>query len=253
MGISREELKSQAKITIRETKPSPILVSVVYTAILVLFSILLYRILGIDHLGSEEYIEIVEQLVSDGDFHHVLDQYLDFSTQAILLQLAIRVVSVIVSAGFSIYCLRISRKIESSVGTLLDGFGMILKILGITILQSVFIFLWSLLFVFPGIIALYRYSQALYLQLDHPDWSPLECIRTSKQMMRGRKMELFVLEVSFILWSLLAGLSYIGIFISIWLYIYKELTLVNYYNTLLKNLSMQCDQDKNSDTWINHN
>ena len=236
MGISRQELKLQAKLTIRETKPNPLMVALVYTLILILFNYLQSRLLGGGSMTYDELYSLVEKALASGNtqaYYSVMSKYFDFSTQAMLLRLAIRVVTALVGAGFSLYCLRIARGVPSGIGTLLDGFGMIGKILAVLILQYVFIALWSLLLFIPGIVAAYRYRQALYLQLDHPDWSAMECIRTSKQMMHGRKWELFVLDLSFILWVFLTGFSVIGILVSIWLYIYQELTFVNYYNAIL--------------------
>ena len=79
--------------------------------------------------------------------------------------------------------------------------------------QELFTFLWSLLFVIPGIIKSYAYSQAMYILADNPDIGALEALRRSEEMMRGHKLDLFLLDLSFIGWHLLAlvtfGLSYI--------------------------------------------
>ena len=229
LGISRQQLKSQAKVIMQETKPSPILFSALYVVILLLFSFLRRRLTG---FGSLTYDQLYHIMENSADMEQFLNRFL-ITPQAGILLFGIWIVTTVISAGFSIYALRVSRKIPSGFGTILDGFGLTLKILGLVILRSIFIGLWSMLLVIPGIVASYRYRQALYLQLDHPDWSPLACIRTSKQMMRGRKMDLFVLDLSFVLWILLTGIAYIGILVSIWVYIYTELTYVQYYNSLL--------------------
>jgi len=113
-----------------------------------------------------------------------------------------------------------------------DHFG---KALSIAVLQTVFIFLWSLLLVIPGIIAAYRYSQAYYIMYDHPEYSAMRCLKESSRMMRGWKWKLFVLELSFIGWNLLNGLieafCYIG-FLSIYIQPYTGLAHANFYNFL---------------------
>ena len=80
-------------------------------------------------------------------------------------------------------------------------------------LQGLFTFLWSLLLFIPGIIKSYAYSQAMFILDDHPAIGAREALRRSEELMKGHKMELFVLELSFIGWHLLAlvtfGLSYI--------------------------------------------
>lgn len=102
--------------------------------------------------------------------------------------------------------------------------------LWLAILQGLFVFLWSLLLVVPGIIAAYRYRQALYLLLDHPEKSAWQCLRESAAVMRGHKWELFVLDLSFLGWMLLSALFAP---VSIWLDPYRAITNANYYNRLV--------------------
>lgn len=75
-------------------------------------------------------------------------------------------------------------------------------------LKKLFIFLWSLLLVVPGIIKMYSYGMAAYLQQKQPgkDWK--ECLDESKKMMDGHKMQLFCLDLSFIGWYLLGALCF---------------------------------------------
>lgn len=81
------------------------------------------------------------------------------------------------------------------------------------LLMNIFTFLWSLLFVIPGIIATYSYSMAPYLMAKDPTLSPIAAIRMSKELMRGKKMDLFILQLSFIGWSILclftSGIGYL--------------------------------------------
>ncbi len=71
-------------------------------------------------------------------------------------------------------------------------------------LVQLFISLWCLLLIVPGIIMAYAYSMAIYVSNDHPELSSMEAIRRSKELMRGHKWDLFVLDLSFIGWILLA-------------------------------------------------
>ncbi|NLG24691.1 MAG: DUF975 family protein [Clostridiales bacterium] len=88
-----------------------------------------------------------------------------------------------------------------------------LKACGLHLMIALRIFLWTLLFIVPGIIAIYRYAMAPYVMAQDPDLSILEAIRQSAAMMRGRKARLFCLEFSFIGWSLLCiptlGIGYL--------------------------------------------
>lgn len=75
----------------------------------------------------------------------------------------------------------------------------------IGLMTSLFTFLWSLLFVIPGIIASYRYAMAPFILAEHPEMQAGEAITASKEMMQGNKFRLFCLELSFIGWSLLCA------------------------------------------------
>ena len=124
--------------------------------------------------------------------------------------------------------LNVIRMRPAGIGNLFDGFTIFLRALVLRILMGIFIFLWSLLFIIPGIIAAYRYRMATYLLIDHPEMSPLDCIRASKEMMRGHKGELFVLDLSFIGWAILCIIP----FVAVWVSPYMEVTYCNYYQAL---------------------
>ena len=98
------------------------------------------------------------------------------------------------------------------------------------VLISVFTTLWTLLFIIPGIIAAYSYTMAPYILLEHPELSAKEAIGYSKQMMKGHKFELFVLQLSFILWALL-GIVTFGI---AYIYVgpYITLTTTDFYHNI---------------------
>ena len=74
-------------------------------------------------------------------------------------------------------------------------------------MTSLLTFLWSLLFIVPGIIASYRYALAPYLMAENPDMGVMEAIARSKELMNGSKWRLFCLQLSFIGWSLLCVLT----------------------------------------------
>ena len=76
----------------------------------------------------------------------------------------------------------------------------------IGLMTSLFTFLWSLLFVIPGIVKAYAYSMAYYIKLDHPDYGWNACITASRQLMDGHKWEKFVLDLSFLGWIIVGSL-----------------------------------------------
>ena len=86
----------------------------------------------------------------------------------------------------------------------------------ISLLTGIFTMLWALLLIVPGFIAAYKYRLALYLLIDRPDLSPMQCILESKRLMSGHKARLFELDISFLLWYLLMCLPVIGYAVQVW-------------------------------------
>ena len=108
--------------------------------------------------------------------------------------------------GLAMFTLAFLRKKETDCGYIFEGFGIFGKTFILYLLYTVKIFLWSMLFVIPGIVATFRYSQAFYLQVDHHDWKASQCINESKILMVGNKGKLFYLNLTFIGWYFLANL-----------------------------------------------
>ena len=98
------------------------------------------------------------------------------------------------------------------------------------LLMLVYVFLWSLLLLIPGIIKSYAYSQAYFILAENKGMSAREALRRSEQMMNGRKMDFFILSLSFIGWSLLGALTF-GI-AYIWILPYMQATYANFYNSI---------------------
>ena len=112
----------------------------------------------------------------------------------------------ILAAGFAFYCMDIRRRERSEYAVLFDGFSFTGKIIALNIVINLFVFLWSMLFVFPGFIAHYRYSFALYNLYENPDMDIMEALNLSKRQTQGYKMELFKLDLSYMGWILLSML-----------------------------------------------
>lgn len=74
-------------------------------------------------------------------------------------------------------------------------------------LRGLYTMLWSLLFIIPGIIKGYAYAMTPFILAEHPELTASRAIELSEQMMDGHKAELFILELSFIGWALLAALT----------------------------------------------
>ena len=77
----------------------------------------------------------------------------------------------------------------------------------LNLLTAIYVALWSLLLIIPGIVKSYSYAMAPFIMAEHPEMNANECITASREMMHGHKMELFFLDLSFIGWILLSILT----------------------------------------------
>lgn len=120
-------------------------------------------------------------------------------------------------------------------GLLLNAFKLNYKSTVLTMfLRGLYTFLWTLLFIIPGIIKSYEYYMVPYILADHPEMSHQEVFALSKKMMDGEKWNTFVLELSFIGWQLLNGLT-IGILGLFYVNPYVHATHAELYLTLKRN------------------
>ncbi len=97
--------------------------------------------------------------------------------------------------------------------------------------MALFYSLWYLLFIIPGIIAIYSYSLTFFIMADEPHLSALEAIAKSKKMMRGRKAQLFWLQLRFTGWHYVAGFS--GGVGYLWLGPYMATTTASFYESIM--------------------
>ncbi len=104
------------------------------------------------------------------------------------------------------------------------------------LMTSIFVALWTLLFIVPGIVKSYAYSMAYFISLDNPDWDWKQCIDESQRITQGHKGELFVLDLSFIGWYFVGSLC-LGIG-TLWVAPYHMTAKANYYEILKNNAAV---------------
>lgn len=100
--------------------------------------------------------------------------------------------------------------------------------------RDIKVILWSLLFIIPGIVKSYEYRMIPYLLAENPELTEEEAFRYSRQMMYEQKLETFVLDLSFIGWDLLSGIT-VGIVGLFYVQPYANLTNAALYDTLSTN------------------
>ena len=109
--------------------------------------------------------------------------------------------------GFALCIVRNYHYQKVEVGNLFDGFSNFVHNMILTLLQGLYILLWSLLLFIPGIIKTYSYSMAYFVSIDNPHLNPDQCITRSREIMNGHKWRLFCLDLSYIGWLLLCCLT----------------------------------------------
>jgi uncharacterized membrane protein len=103
------------------------------------------------------------------------------------------------------YFTALNKKQKPTVGTAFTDFGKdFAGNVGAYTLETLYTFLWSLLFVIPGIIKSYAYSMTMFLKSKNPEMKAAEALDLSQKIMNGRKAKLFCLDISFIGWMLLS-------------------------------------------------
>lgn len=209
-----KDLKVKARSFLSHARPSPLFVGIVAAGVIVGLQQLEQYVTGYAK-RYESMMSAYEAYMSNGDMEALLNaaqgSQMSFVQGAlsVLLQLMVLMVTV----GVIIYAFSVIRYRQGSYGNLLDGLPVLMCVLVYQLLSGLFIFLWSLLLVVPGIMAAYSYRMGLYLLLDHPELTPGQCLKLSRKMMQGHRMELFLLDVSFLGWT--AGLYVVSMGMSV--------------------------------------
>lgn len=128
---------------------------------------------------------------------------------------------------------------DVNINKLFTGFTTkdFLPIIKTQLLSMFYIFLWTLLFIIPGFIKAYQYRYVHYILSEDSSLSSKEILRKSKEMTKGHKWNIFVLDLSFILWDLLALITFgiSGYFVAP----YAEATNARLYTVLKDRSDMQ--------------
>ena len=231
MEINRTELKAQARQAMRATTPRFWVITLVYILLTTGVSLLLSLIFAFIPANSES----------------------GFSSASLFLSILQYLFTAVIGFGYTLWALWASRRMNPGLGALTQGFSISGRVILMEVLIAVRMFCWLLLVVaaflflmtftplymlaasFPLAFELFyllifaaalaimlRYALAPYLLADHPDDGPAIAIRRSVEYMRGWKMTLFKVELSFFgwlaLWMLLlvavqaAALWYFGFF-----------------------------------------
>lgn len=134
--------------------------------------------------------------------------------------------------GWIGFVLALSRNQNPKFEQIFGGFNRFGTALAAYLLVLLFIILWTLLLVIPGIMAALSYSQMFYILSEDPSIGAMDAIKKSKEMMYGNRWKLFCLGLRFIGWLLLCILT-LGIGF-IWLAPYMAVSMAKFYDDLVR-------------------
>ena len=261
--IDRKELKAAARETIRQTRPHAVWVTLAVTA-----ALLIVQGLSLSLNGDLEAYRATYESILAGKPEFVMPSGA-VSLPGWLLTVALDVMGMVLSVGYSLYILRLSRHKNPSFGDVFDAFGVFLRAVWISILRSVVISLWSFVYAVPAALfaatmdpvvaaviclpllipmfmAAYSYRLAVFIMLDEPAYSCGQCMALSRMAMNGRKWELFRLDLSFLGWILLSIVPFVGLYVEP----YMGVTAAGWYDRVMpgfrEDLQRQMQQRRDS-------
>lgn len=149
-------------------------------------------------LSTEAAYELPPELISI---------FLTLTSVASLLSFAAFIIGGVVQLGYARFLLKQHDGQELTIKDLFSQFDRFGTGFAQAFLRGLYIILWSLLLIIPGIVKSLSYSMTPFLLADHPEMTARQAIDASKEMMDDHKMDLFILELTFIGWTLLSALT----------------------------------------------
>ena len=223
--------KSAAELIKRGGKPV-LTAGLLYIIISLTLSLLSPELFGSGMTQAE--LERMLQLYESGSVYELSDMLNRFlpTPRAYYINLAVSLFMMVLSAGYTIFLFNVKRGGKYELGNLFDAFAVFPRIIIIGILRTMLMSFGMSLFIIPGIAIAYMYSQAIYILLNHPEKSALQCMRESRILMRGHKLERLSLDLSLLGWILLVAVPLVGYIIELWTLPYLGLVKIMYYDKL---------------------
>lgn len=181
MLLDRVSLKNEAKGILRGARVSPYLFTLLFMGISLVLT------------AVSDFVSFDEDMVhniyySTGVDLSFLVLHRAFPAALVtFVSILVSLLSVLLNAGYYRYHLAVRRGEEVPYLGLFDGFSFAGKLILLALVQYIFIFLWTLLFIIPGFIAAYRYRFAVYNLCENPDMGVMEAINMSKAQTAGFK------------------------------------------------------------------
>ena len=234
---------------IRETKPSPIMASLLLFAVnSVIYMLIMFLTGYYDMIQDTADALLAGHILTYEEMYALAEKY--SSSGGTLLTLALLLFVAIIGVGFKWHCLRIVRGDEPVVWSIFDSFGRFFKIIRLAVVKCLMIWFLLYLLIIPGIIAMIRFSQAEYIMYEHPEYGIFKCLSESSRIMRGYKREYFMLLLSFLAWFIIGFTIWLFVFpfpvFGIWTKIYWGLASALFHMHLTRaGLSTEKHRDSN--------
>lgn len=193
--------------------------------------------LNINMSGADVSFEIAGQTIisTNGGLNDQLGMIIAGSAlyialAAIIMAVIYFVLGSVIEAGYARFNMNLVDRTEAKLESLFTYFYNWKTTAATRFLKGLYTFLWSLLFIIPGIIASYSYAMTGYILAEHPELTASEAIEQSKEMMSGNRFRLFCLQFSFIGWSILCSFT-LGIG-NLWLRPYQQAATAAFYREI---------------------
>ncbi len=221
MSFPRKQIKANARAALSANYwpiiGYPLLLLIALeTAMSVFFTVIMFGIMAV--FGISTGLESL--MYGEPDVAAIVVGYIIY----IVIVALVGLVAMVFQVGELKFYYEFYRGSKADFGTFFTGFknnGM-WRIMGGMFLMGLYIYLWSLLLIIPGIIKTYQYRMFPYLLIDRPDLSIRECFAMTKKMTAGHKGDLFVMDLSFIGWVILSlftcgllAIFYVGPYMSL--------------------------------------
>ncbi len=172
-------------------------------------------------------------LIMFGAIKYIIDN-VDFGLFSAIIAVFMYIFVTCLQLGFTNVFLKIAKEEKVTYKDLFDPFKEnALEKVGTILLKNLYLTFWTILFVIPGIIKAFAYSQVEYVLVDEDNKKFFgDAITESRKLMNGKKLELFTLMLSFLLWNIAMVLT-VGI-LGVYVVPYENITFASYYLELKK-------------------
>lgn len=245
-------LKLQARELLGSRKKQFLIPSLIYVLLALLFS---YLSLRLTMPPTEQLLSLSDRMTAllqsgDVDGATSLAAQIQPSTAETIVSDLLSYLLAIVSFGLLMLFFRALRGEETEAGMLLDGFSVWSKVLLLELLIRLLTTIGFWAFLIPGFVLLYNYRMARYLMILHPEFGVLDCMRESRMRMRGHRLELLRLDLSFLGWALLSVFPLLGIAIGVWAFPYWNLTSLLAYEKINAGFEPSSPEKRDSDLFL---